>query len=195
MELNEAIEIVKHQLEKKRFSHTLRVLETAQELAERFDAPLEKVELAAVFHDYAKQHSPEELRREIILSDLPKDLLDHHSELWHGPVGAIFAEREYGIIDKEILGAIRCHTTGKSHMNKIEMIIYLADYIEPGRSFPGLDGVREAAKQDLLYACWIVSRNTVSYLLNKGVTIYPDSIHAYNDFTRKIKTEGMLDEQ
>lgn len=195
MELNEAIEIVKHQLEKKRFDHTLRVLETAQELAERFDAPLEKVELAAVFHDYAKQHPPEELRREIISSDLPKDLLDHHSELWHGPVGAIFAEREYGIIDKEILGAIRCHTTGKSHMNQIELIIYLADYIEPGRSFPGLDEARKAAKQDLLYACWIVSRNTISYLLNKGVTIYPDSIHAYNDLTRKIKTEGMLNEQ
>ncbi len=190
MELNKAIEIVKHQLDKKRFDHTLRVLDTAQELAKRFAAPLRKVELAAVFHDYAKQRSTEELRREIISSDLPKDLLDYHAELWHGPVGAIFVERECGITDKEILTAICCHTTGKPHMNQIEMIVYLADYIEPGRSFPGLDEVREAAKQDLLYACWMVSRNTVSYLLNKEVTIYPDSIHAYNDFTRKIKTEG-----
>lgn len=190
MELNEAIEIVKGQLGKSRFDHTLRVLETAQELARRFHAPLEKVELAAVFHDYAKQRPTEDLRREIISSDLPKDLLDYHSELWHGPVGAILAERQYGITDKEILGAIYCHTTGKPHMNKIEMIVYLADYIEPGRDFPGLEEVREAAEGDLLYACWIVSRNTISHLLNKGATIYPDSIHAYNDFTRKMKMEG-----
>lgn len=187
MEINEAIQIVKTQLSKERFDHTLRVVDTAEELAHRFDAPVEEVKLAAVFHDYAKQRPVEELKNGILSTDLPKDLLDYHSELWHGPVGAILVEREQGIIDKDILSAIHYHTTGKANMNKIEMIVYLADYIEPGRGFKGLDEVRKAAKSDLQYACGIVARNTINHLVRKEATIYPDSLHAYNDFTRIIR--------
>lgn len=187
MEINNAIQIVKTQLRKERFEHTIRVLDTAEELANRFDAPVEEVKLAAVFHDYAKHRPLDELKSGIISSDLPMDLLDYHSELWHGPIGAILVEREQGITDKNILSAIHYHTTGKADMNKIEMIVYLADYIEPGREFKGLDEVRKASKSDLQYACWIVARNTINHLIRKEATVYPDSIHAYNDFTRIIK--------
>lgn len=195
MEINEAIQKVKPHLKKKRFEHTLRVMDTAEKLAIKNGESIQKAKLAAIFHDYAKYRSLDEMKRWIIHSDLPKDLLDYHHELWHGPVGALLIEREQGITDKEILGAISNHTTGKAHMNKLEMIIYLADYIEPGRDFPGLREVREAADNNLLRACWMVSRNTINYLLNQGASLYPDSIHAYNDFTRQIKLEGpILDE-
>lgn len=186
MDRNEAITRIKPHLSRKRFEHTLRVADTAIELAERFNGSTEQAELAALFHDYAKYRSLGELKHWIIKSNLPKDLLDYHHELWHGPVGSILVEFEHGIHDSSIQDAIYYHTTGKAHMSKLDKIIFIADYIEPGRSFPGLEEVREAAKTDLTKAAWLVSRNTINYLMQKNNTVYPDSFYAYNDLTRQM---------
>lgn len=186
MKIDEAIAYVKPHLTKERFNHTLRVAQTAVELAEVYKASPEKAELAAVFHDYAKYRSLEELKRWISKSYLPKDLLDYHHELWHGPVGAILVEREHGIHDTDVRNAIHYHTTGQANMSKLEMIVFLADYIEPGRSFTGIEEVREIAGKDLVHACWMVSRNTIQFLMQKNARIYPDTFHAYNDFTRRL---------
>lgn len=186
MNKEKAIQAVKEQLPTKRFEHTLRVAETAVELAERFHVSTEKAEIAAIYHDYAKNRSNEEMRRVILQSSLPKDLLKYHPELWHAPVGAILVNWEQGIEDQEILGAIHNHTTGKTHMNMLEMVVLVADYIEPGRSFPGLDEVREAAGVDLVHACRLTIRNSIQFLMGKSSLIYPDTLHAYNDLTRQI---------
>lgn len=186
MNKTKALEMIEQQLPKGRYEHSLRVAETAIDLAARYHAPKEKVELAALLHDYAKNHAIDELKHWIENSDLPKDLLDYHSELWHGPVGALILERDYGITDTDILSAIDCHTTGKVHMSKIDKIIFVADYIEPGRDFPGLNEVRDAAVSNLDQAAWLVSRNTIQYLMDKRSTIYPDSFYAYNDLTQKL---------
>ncbi|PAV28994.1 phosphohydrolase [Virgibacillus profundi] len=184
MKINEAIEHVKPHLTKERFEHTLRVQETAANLAKLYNESKEKTELAAIFHDYAKYRPLDEMERWIVESRLPKDLLHYHHELWHGPVAAILIEKEYGIKDNDIQCAIAYHTTGRAHMGKLEQIIFLADYIEPGRSFPGVEEVREMAKKDLIHACLMASRNTIQFLMHKNATIYPDTFHAYNDLTR-----------
>ncbi|WP_337020542.1 bis(5'-nucleosyl)-tetraphosphatase (symmetrical) YqeK [Oceanobacillus massiliensis] len=186
MKIELAIEKVKPHLTDARFQHTLRVAETAVKLAEQYKASSVKAELAAVFHDYAKYRPIDELASWIKRTSLPKDLLEYHHELWHGPVGSILVEIEHGIADREIQDAIYYHTTGKAYMSKLDKIIFLADYIEPGRKFPGVDEVREMAKQDLTKACWMASRNTIAHLMNKNATIYPDSFHAYNDLTKQI---------
>lgn len=193
MDIEEAIELVKENLNPSRFDHTIRVMETSETLASTFGAPLDEVKLAAVFHDFAKNWSGEQLKNYILTHDLPKDLLDFDKELWHGPVGAHVLEEEHGITNQDILGAVRCHTTGKAGMNQVEMIVYLADYIEPGRSFPGLEEVRKMSEKNLEFACFMVARNNLMYLLGKNVTIHPDSFHAYNDLTRYIQMEGLLD--
>ncbi|MFC2948417.1 bis(5'-nucleosyl)-tetraphosphatase (symmetrical) YqeK [Virgibacillus sediminis] len=186
MKISEAREKVRPHLTKERYDHSLRVAEVAVELAEKFGESAEKAELAAVWHDHAKYRSKDELKRWIISSRLPKDLLDYHHELWHGPVGAILLEREYGLKDKDIQNAIHYHTTGRANMTKMEMIIFLADYIEPGRAFPGVKEVRETAKTDLTRSCWMAARNTIQFLTNKQTLVYPDTFHAYNDLTRKL---------
>lgn len=187
MRKDEAIEIVQPALTKDRFEHTLRVAETAVELAGLYDVSKEKVELAAIFHDYAKFRPLEEMKEFILNSQLPNDLLDYHHEVWHGPVASVVVEEQFGINDKEIKNAIRYHTTGKANMGTFEMVIFLADYMEPGRSFPGIEKVREMAYGDLNHACLLVSRNTINYLISKNATIYPDSFHAYNYFLQLIK--------
>jgi predicted HD superfamily hydrolase involved in NAD metabolism len=187
MNRDRAIEAVKKQLTKERFEHTLRVAETGKHLAKLYNGSLVKTELAAILHDYAKYREPEEMARWIKTTKvLPKDLLNYHRELWHGPVGAVLVERECGIKDKDILSAIYYHTTGRAMMSKLEMIIFLADYIEPKRSFPGVEEVRKMAEIDLLRACWMASRNTCMFLMQKEATVYPDTFNAYNDLTIRL---------
>lgn len=187
MDRTKSLELVKPHLKLPRYEHTIRVADTAIDLAKHYQQPVDKVELAAIFHDYAKYRDRDEMQRWIETSTLPKDLLDYHPELWHGPVGALLIEREVGIRDRTILQAIHWHTTGKAYMNTIEKIIFLADYIEPGREFPGVENVREKATQDLDYAVFLALKNTIKHLLDKNQKIYPDAMHAYNHLNSKIK--------
>ena len=187
MKRNEALQLVKAQITDKRYVHTLGVAETAVELAERFGVDVKKAELAAIFHDYAKFRSKEEMKQIIINENMAKDLLDFHSELWHAPVGAYLVEQEAGITDREILDAIAYHTTGRIGMTLLEKVVYLADYIEPGRSFPGVDEVRDIAKKSLDLAMVQAVRNSIVFLMNKKQAIYPDTFHTYNDLILNLK--------
>ncbi|GIO27610.1 bis(5'-nucleosyl)-tetraphosphatase (symmetrical) YqeK [Ornithinibacillus bavariensis] len=186
MKKDEAIAIIEPYLTKPRFEHTLRVAETAVKLASKYDVSVEKAELAAIFHDYCKYRSLEVMARIIEASSLPKDLLEYHHELWHGPVASLLIEQEYGIEDQDIKNAIYYHTTGRANMSKMEMVVFVADYIEPGRSFEGLDEVREMAEKELIRTTWMVSRNTIQFLMRKKSRIYPDTFHAYNDLTKRL---------
>ncbi|WP_087971738.1 bis(5'-nucleosyl)-tetraphosphatase (symmetrical) YqeK [Oceanobacillus rekensis] len=186
MEIDLAIEKVKPHLTDARFKHTLRVVDTAVKLAQTYHESAVKAELAAVFHDYAKYRPLREMEHWIKKSTLPKDLLKYHSELWHGPVGALLVEAEHGITDCEIQDAIHYHTTGRANMSKLDKVIFLADYIEPGRNFPGVEEVREMAELDLTKACWMASKNTISHLMGKNAAVYPDTFYAYNDLTRQL---------
>ncbi|MUK87062.1 HD domain-containing protein [Ornithinibacillus sp. L9] len=186
MNRSEALSIVEPHLTKERFEHTVRVADTALTLAGLYGESQKKVEIASIFHDYAKYRPLDEMERWITTSYLPKDLLSYHHELWHGPVGSLLIDQEHGIKDEEIKSAVYCHTTGKANMSKLDMIVFVADYIEPGRDFPGLNEVRDMAEKDLLKTAWMVSRNTINYLIHKQTSIYPDTFHAYNDLTKQL---------
>lgn len=187
MNRNEALALVKVQLTEKRYVHTLGVAETAVELAICYGVDVEKAELAAIFHDYAKFRSKQEMKQIIIDQNMNQDLLDFQSELWHAPVGAYLVEQEAGIIDREILNAIAYHTSGRIGMTLLEKVVYLADYIEPGRSFSGVDEVRELAKQSLDKALLKTVKNTIKFLMKKKQAIYPDTFHMYNDLILNLK--------
>src|SRR5699024_10923846 len=148
-----ALSIVEPFLTKERFDHTLRVAEEAKRLARIYEVDVSDIEIASIFHDYAKYRPLDEMKRIIEKSYLPKDLLTYHHELWHGPVA---------------------------------MIVFLADYIEPCRDFPGVDNVREAVQQSLEQATWKSLQQTIQFLSGKGREIYPDTFHAYNYYTKRI---------
>ncbi|MCD4838561.1 bis(5'-nucleosyl)-tetraphosphatase (symmetrical) YqeK [Neobacillus sedimentimangrovi] len=185
MEREEALKIVKVQLTEHRYQHTLGVMETAISLARLYGADEKKAELAAIFHDYAKFRPKEEMREIIKSHSFPQDLLEYNAALWHAPVGAYLVEKEAGITDKEVLDAIRYHTSGRPGMTLLEKIIYLADYIEPGRQFPGVDEVRELAKESLDRALIKSVQNTINFLMKKNQRVYPETFHMYNDLIKK----------
>ncbi|ULT55744.1 bis(5'-nucleosyl)-tetraphosphatase (symmetrical) YqeK [Neobacillus drentensis] len=187
MERQKALDIVKVQLTEHRYQHTLGVMETAISLAEKYGADVKKAEIAAIFHDYAKFRPKDEMKEMIMSQGLPQDLLLYNTELWHAPVGAYLVEKEAGIRDPEVLDAIRYHTSGRPNMKLLEKVVYLADYIEPGRHFPGVEEVREIAKESLEKALVKAIQNTILFLMKKNQTIYPETFYTYNDLIQKLE--------
>ena len=174
------IDSVKSKMSEKRFEHVLGVEQTAIQLAQEYGADVEKASIAALLHDVAKEQPEEEMRDLVISENLDLDLLQFGSQIWHGPVGAILAQREYGISDDEILEAIRYHTTAAPEMTLITQIVYVADYIEPARSHEGVKEARELASRSLRAAVRYEISRTIKHLVETEKRIYPNSIDAYN---------------
>ncbi|MBS4173607.1 bis(5'-nucleosyl)-tetraphosphatase (symmetrical) YqeK [Bacillus sp. FJAT-49736] len=185
MDRNKALQIVKEQLTEKRYVHTVGVMETAIELARMYGADEKKAEISAIFHDYAKFRPLDEMKRIIRDQHFDPRLLKFNPELWHAPVGAYLVEKEVGITDSEILSGIRYHTSGRIGMSLLDKIIYLADYIEPGRTFPGVEEARQLAQEGLDKAIIYSVRNTIQHLLNRNQTVFPDTVDFYNDLLMK----------
>ncbi|MFB7301793.1 bis(5'-nucleosyl)-tetraphosphatase (symmetrical) YqeK [Heyndrickxia sporothermodurans] len=185
MERNKALQLVAEQLTEKRYIHTLGVVDTAVHLAEKYQVDVKKAELAAIFHDYAKFRPLNEMKQIIVQQKFDEQLLHYNPELWHAPVGAYLVQQEAGIQDLDILDAIRYHTSGRKNMTDLEKVIYIADYIEPGRSFPGVEEARKIADKDLDEALLFSVRNTIQFLISKHQAVYPDTFELYNDIVMK----------
>lgn len=186
MELEKIIQAVKEELPEQRFDHTKRVVATALELAETFGGNKEKIKIAGYLHDYCKFWSKDRLIEWIKTYQLPQDLLSYNQELWHAPVGAEVARVKFGIEDEDILQAIRFHTSGRPEMSLLEKLIFLADYIEPGRKFPGVEVTRQYAKESLDRAILQALDQTIQFLLTKGQKIYPMTLYTRNAFLEKL---------
>lgn len=172
---------ITQQLKGERLAHVRRVRATARSLAERYGAPLEAAEVAGLMHDYARS-----LPDDVLLAQArQRGLVVDHSEevqpiLLHGPVAAALLLEQGLVTDTAILDAIRWHTTGRQGMGLLEKVIWLADYIEPGRTFPGVERIREAAREDLDKALLLGLDNSLTYLIKRGWLIHPYSIQARN---------------
>ena len=181
---------VKAQMTAHRFTHTLGVADTAVLLSERYGEDKEKAYLAGILHDYCKFWEKERMKEIIVQADsISTDILDYDKELWHAPVGAYVVQQELNIQDTAVLDAIRFHTSGRPGMSQLEKILWLADYIEPGRHFPGVDEVRELAVQDLNKALVKAMGNTIIFLVKQGKRIYPLTLETYNDLVRQIEKQ------
>lgn len=187
MNLEQAKQIVKDILPEKRYIHTLGVIESALSLAKEHGVSEEDAGIAAALHDMAKFHDKHEMRAVIVDHGLDTALLQFHHELWHAPVGAVFAKEKLNITNEDILNAIRYHTTGRPGMSDLEKVIYLADYIEPGRSFNGVENVRAVAHEDLDEAMKIALKQSIQFLISKNQPVFPDTLASYNGYVQKEK--------
>lgn len=181
----EIIEEVRKRLTEYRFEHVLRVEETALELAEKYDVDLEKTSIAALLHDVAKDEPDNEMRDIVISENLDLDLLQFGSQIWHAPVGAVQARRDFEIVDEDILNAIKHHTVGAPEMSDLEKVVFIADYIEPGRDFEGAQIARELAEESLDEAIKYKMKSTVLGLAERNKKIYPKAIDSYNAWIPK----------
>ena len=179
--------ILKHKLSSHRYRHTQGVVKSAIELSTRYGVDLNQARLAALIHDNAKALEKDEL---IKLANEYKLKIDEVTKievaLLHGPVGSIIAQRDFGIEDQKILGAIKYHTTGKANMNQLEKILYLADYIEEGRDFSGVETIRKASKENLDQALLLALNYSIQYIIQSCKLIHPCTLEARNDLLYKL---------
>jgi len=174
------LEATRSQMPARRWEHTLGVMSSAVALAKRYDADPERAELAALLHDYCKYWPIDEQRRVYAEEGLDPELLDYDPQLLHGPIAAEVVRKRHGIADEEVLDAIRYHTSGRENMTLLDKIVCLADYIEPGRDFPGVHIIREIADHSLERALIAGLDSTIRFLLDKGKKVYPLTLAARN---------------
>lgn len=136
-------------LRHRRIPHVLGTEQEAVRLAERYGADVEKARTAALLHDCTKKLEMEEQLALCRQYGLHLDELEQKTlKLLHAKTGAAVARDVFGV-DGEIYSAIWWHTTGHAHMTLLEKVLYLADYIEPNRDFPGVDQLRRACYEEL----------------------------------------------
>lgn len=174
-------------LPEKRLKHCLGVEQTAIELAERFGVDREKAGLAGLLHDYAKKLSDEEFLALIDKYDLAPKLKDWGNNVWHGLVGVYKIREDLGLSDPEILRSIEIHTVGSAQMSDLDKVVYVADYIEPNRDFPGVEEAREIACISLNRAVAYETAHTVGYLAHQGLPIFPQTLETYNAYVGFMK--------
>jgi nicotinate-nucleotide adenylyltransferase len=143
----------------RRYEHTMRVVDMAKGLARRFGADEDKAVLAALFHDMCK------------------DCMKPGNDLAHAGEAADLM-REYGIDDEDILNAVRYHTTGRAHMSRLELVIFLADTLEPSRDYEGVSRLRDFVYGDIRTGALEVLRELNKYLIKSGVEPARDSLEA-----------------
>lgn len=177
---------IKKYLDEDRFQHTLGVMYTAGALAMCHQASIDKALKAGLLHDCAKCIPPEKKIKICKKMQIPISSVEYENPgLLHAKLGAYFAENKYKISDPEILDAIRYHTTGRPDMTVLDKIIYIADYIEPGRrELPNMREVRTLAYKDL-DACIIrILEDSLSYLESRHIPLDPmteKTFHYYKE--------------
>ena len=162
-------------LKPSRVRHVLGCRDTAAALAERWGADVTDAVRAGMLHDITKAlDGPLQLTLCQEYGTILDDFSKRYPKTLHALTGSLVAERIFG--EKEaVVAAIRSHTTGKADMNLLEMIIYVADYMEPNRDFPGVERLRELAFSDIRAALKLGLEYTLEHLKNQGAEVSPES--------------------
>ena len=166
---------VKSLLKTERWEHTVRVATLCAKNAARADLTESEAITMGALHDCAK--------------NLPMDspLLKGFTPpsnvappVMHQLTGAYIAEKHFGVTDRKLLDAIACHTTGRENMTDADALLFLADLLEEGRNFDGVDELRELFKRDLRACLKEALKRQVSYLESTGALIDERTLKAYN---------------
>lgn len=176
-------------LDAKRYEHTLGVAYTAAALAMCYEVSIQDAQLAGLLHDCAKCLSDEKKLGICEKHNIPTSETEKRNpHLLHAKVGSFIAMDEYHVYDSDIINAILNHTTGRPGMSMLEKIIFIADYIEPGRKdAPNLAQLRKLAFVDLDAALIQILQATMDYVNTKGDELDLMTYKAYQYYCKQNK--------
>lgn len=191
-ELEKVLEFLKENLDDFRYGHSIRVMETAVELARIHGVDEEKAQMAGILHDSGKWKSREKTLQKvqdwgIILSEEERE----EYNLVHGALSTYIAKNIFGIEDADVLNAIKNHITGRPAMSDLEKIVYIADMIEPARNYEFIDDFRAMAKVDLDWTMYEILNENLAHLTRNDRYIAGTSLEARNYYL-KITKQGEI---
>ena len=175
-------------LKPSRWKHTLRCREMAVRLAQKHQCSPERVSLAALCHDAFRDFSPAQwvfLAKDYGLRVDPVE--KQAPVLLHGPLAAAYLEQTCSTFDAEMLEAVRYHTGGNRIFCDLGKILFLADGMEPGRTFPERQRIEQLAFQNLDEACYQMLESQLSFLNMHKLICHPDSQIWFNELILKRK--------
>jgi len=175
--------ILEQQLTEGRYLHSLGVADTAASLARRFGMNEERARVAGLLHDCGRTYEVTELPLEARRRGIPIGKIESAMPLLlHAYVGAYLIYEVYGVNDAAIAQAIWRHTVGGANMTALDKIIYFADMIEPSRTYPEVERLRELARTASLDEMMLVGlTESILFVAQKGGLIHPDTVTARNE--------------
>jgi predicted HD superfamily hydrolase involved in NAD metabolism len=157
-------------------------------MARRHGLNPRKAEWAALLHDVAKERSRSEMIR--LLKGTPFRLDPEERKipaLWHPAAAAALAWKVWKVRDREVLEAIRCHALGGAKMGLLARVLFVADYMEPGRTFRGARKARRLARKGLREGILAKCEGTLAHLTGCGLTVHPKLLETWNSNLRRTK--------
>ncbi|MBI4056479.1 MAG: bis(5'-nucleosyl)-tetraphosphatase (symmetrical) YqeK, partial [Elusimicrobia bacterium] len=179
---------LKSHLHPNRYRHTLAVSQLAQTLARKHHQDIHKAHIAALLHDAGRSLSLPRMvayaQRRRLKIPQKKQALSHQPILAHATISADIARKKFGIIDSQILNAIRHHTLGRPRMTTLEKILYLADIASEDRDFKEARTLHKIALHDLNRAMKMAIRTKMKYVQSRGQWLHPLTLSLWKQYQR-----------
>ncbi len=178
-------DILQSKLNEKRYYHSLCVADEAKRLAEKYGADVDKAYLAGLLHDITKNTTAEEQLKMFEEFDImPDETTKGSAKLWHAVTGSAYIEKVLNIKDKEIISAVRYHTTARANMPLLDKILYLADFSSADRDYDDVDIMRQKVNESIEAAMLYALSYTIKELVDKKVRIHSDTLSAYDELVK-----------
>lgn len=181
---------LQRRLKPKRFEHALGVSATAAKLAQTYGVDVRKARLAGLLHDWDKEYSDDEIRARARELDVDVDpfVLETMPRLLHGPTAAAELARAYPDLPADVVQAVARHTAAALDMSDLDMIIYVADAIEPGRDFDDLDELRDAIGDVPLEELFVRTFNHILLtLVERRRCLHPATVEVWNHYVARTR--------
>ena len=162
---DEKFKFIRENLKPARIEHTAGVIEYALDHAAYYKLDKNKVLTAALLHDCAKYKRPEDYKDFTMPKGVPEPVV-------HQYLGAYIAEKVLGVRDKDVLEAIRCHTSGKAGMSDLDKLIFTSDMLEKSRTFDGVEDLRKIAEEDFEQGFRAALKRSYEFVVRSGKPVY-----------------------
>lgn len=177
----------------KRYKHSLGVSQTAARMAQAYGVDVRTARLAGLLHDWDKGYDDEGARARVDELGLTDKLASYRDmpHLLHGPTAAVALGRDFPALPPALLRAIELHTTGAPDMTDLDMIIYVADAIEPSRDYAGIDELRSmVGKADLEELFLSTFEHVLDNLVERRKLIHPDTVIVWNHYVNRARARA-----
>ncbi len=173
---------IRERLSDYRFRHSVNVSKESVRLAERYGGDVEKAELAGLLHDVMKDAGKKEQLAIIEKYGVKLNEVEQQApKLWHAIAGAVYVKKVLRIRDKDVVNAVRYHTTARAEMTLLEKIVFIADYTSEDRDYKGVEKMRKASNVSLEYAMEEALAFDIEERADEHTAIHPDTFEAYNE--------------